>query len=220
MTSTGIVEMAIAKNMGAIAVCDHNSAENVEAVLKAAEGKGLCVVPGLEVTSTEEVHVLGLFGHVDDALLLQQEVYEHLDGENDPDAFGPQAVVDEYGDYTAINEKLLIGATTLSLQTVVDRIKALNGLAVASHIDREGFSIVGQLGFVPEGLPLDALEISPKGDRSETASHYPGYTIVCGSDAHFLEDIGKGFTDFLLEEATFDEIRMAIHGENGREVMS
>ena len=219
MTSTGIVQMAISKGMDAIAICDHNSAGNAEAVMEAAVGHGLCVIPGLEVASAEEVHILGLFGNVEDALSMQDIVYDHLEGTNDEEAFGPQALVDGSGEYIATTDKLLIGATSLSLMEVVDQIKSLNGLAIASHIDREGFSIVGQLGFIPDDLALDGLEVSPRADLDTFMSQYPGYTVVCSSDAHHLDDIANGFTRFEIEDMTFEEIRMAFCEDKGRKVI-
>jgi hypothetical protein len=147
---------------------------------------------------------------------VQTEVYEHLPGENDEETFGPQYVADEHDEIIAYTEKLLIGATTLPLEAVIDLIHRSEGLAVASHIDREGFSLIGQLGFIPPGIQLDAVEVSPRGSIKDT---YDGFTIVTGSDAHFLDDIGKSSTKLLTEDASFDELRKALLGLEGRKVL-
>jgi hypothetical protein len=219
MTSTGIVKMAASKDIDLIAVCDHNSAQNAEAVIEAGKKHGVWVIPGLEVTSSEEVHILGLFEKIEDALSLQQFVYDNLEGVNDEDVFGPQVLVDGAGEYTEMIDKLLIGATSLPLQAVVSEIKNLDGLAVASHINREGFSIVGQLGFIPDDLPLDGLEVSPTADPGVFRSNYPQHAILCGSDAHSLDNIGKCFTLFDTQDVSFEEVRLAIRGEKGRRIV-
>jgi hypothetical protein len=94
------------------------------------------------------VHILALFDELESALKLQDLIYDNLPGENDQEAFGMQVVVNEKGEVLRFNQKLLIGASTLTVEEVVQAIHSLNGLAIASHIDREGFSITGQLGFI------------------------------------------------------------------------
>jgi hypothetical protein len=82
-----IVEKALQHGLDVIGISDHNSSENVPAVMKAAQDRNLTVLPGMEVTSKEEVHILAVFDSVDRALQLQEIVYEHLHGENDTEAF-------------------------------------------------------------------------------------------------------------------------------------
>jgi PHP family Zn ribbon phosphoesterase len=106
------------------------------------------------------------------------------------------------------------------LDEIIPLIHSLEGIAIASHIDREAFSLIGQLGFIPENLDLDALEISPRISLEEAIKNFPyDYPITCSSDAHYPEDIGKGFTDFLLEEGTVAEIRKALNNEEGRRII-
>ena len=140
MTPEAIVATAASRGLDVIAICDHNSAENVRAVAAAAEGRTLTVMGGMEITSREEVHVLGLFDGSDAAALdaLERIVYENLPGENDEATFGEQTVYGEDGSVVGRNTHLLIGATTLSLERVVEAIRDLGGVAIASHIDREG----------------------------------------------------------------------------------
>ena len=216
MQATAIVERAIKVGLDMIGICDHNSAENVAALMKAGAREGLTVIPGMEVTSSEEVHILGLFDTETDLMLLQDMVYENLPGENSEEAFGPQYVIDEWDEPIGINSKLLIGATLLSVEQIVDAIHERAGLVIAAHVDRERFSLIGQLGFIPEGLELDALEIS----RSSAATKGYDYPVICSSDAHFLEDIGKNPSCFMLEEASFEEIGKALRQELGRRIIS
>jgi PHP family Zn ribbon phosphoesterase len=219
MLPTTIVRQAKMQNLDMIGICDHNSAENVLAVKKAGAREGLRVLGGMEITSREEVHVLALF---DDDLAtgeMQNVVHENLSGENDEDFFGEQVIVDENDRPVALSDKLLIGATDLSIDEIVRLVHSLKGIAIASHIDRESFSIIGQLGFIPEGLDLDALEVSPNCESNEIADYKSyGFPLVTSSDAHFLTDIGKASTTFLLDTATFQEVVMAFHGVEGRHV--
>jgi hypothetical protein len=218
-----IVERALEHGLDVIGISDHNSSENVPAVMKAAQDRNLKVLPGMEVTSKEEVHILAVFDSVDKALQLQEIVYEHLQGENDTEAFGLQVVVNEDHDVLGFNKRLLSGATGLSVEQVVDSISDLEGLAIAAHVDRETFGILGQLGFVPEGLHLDALELSVNTSPEEAKRRFPeyaGYAFLRSSDAHSATDIGKVWTSLLLYEPSTQEIKKALRGEDGRRVVS
>ena len=216
MQATAIVEQARKVGLDVIAICDHNSAENVAAVVKAGQREALPVIPGIEITSSEEVHILGLFRAEEDLMGVQELVYENLPGENSEEAFGPQIIIDEWDNAVGTNQKLLIGATNLTLEKVVEIIHRFSGLAIASHVDRERFSLIGQLGFIPDGLKLDAIEIS----RPGAVTKEYGYPVLCSSDAHFLDDIGKNFSCFMVEEASFEEIGKALRQELGRRIIS
>jgi predicted metal-dependent phosphoesterase TrpH len=220
MSPRGIAEQAQKMNLDILGICDHNSAENVSAVMRAAERFKIRVLPGLEVTSQEEVHLLALFDKIEPALELQRIVYDHLPGENDESAFGMQVVVNHQGEVLGFNKKLLIGASALTLEEVVDRIHSLDGIVIASHIDREVFSLTGQLGFIPKDLKLDAIEISPLISREAALKKFnPRQPLTSSSDAHFLKDIGQSYTSFLLEEGTLDEIKKALLNKDGRGIV-
>jgi predicted metal-dependent phosphoesterase TrpH len=216
MRATAIVEQAGKAGLDMIGICDHNSAENVSAVMSAGARAGLAVIPGMEVTSREEVHILGLFGATEGLIDLQRIVYENLPGENDQEAFGSQLVIDERDCVVGTNNKLLIGATTLAVEQVVGAIHQFGGLAIASHIDRERFGIIGQLGFIPEGLGLDGVEVANASLREWDYA----YPVVASSDAHYLEDVGRNSTCFVVEEASFDEIARALNFEGGRRIIT
>lgn len=220
MSPMAIAEQAKIKEIDILGICDHNSAENVPALIKAARKFKICVLPGMEVTSQEEVHILALFDELEPALKLQKIIYDNLPGENDEEAFGMQVVVNEDGEVLRFNKKLLIGASTLTLEEVVETIHSLNGLAIAAHVDREGFSIIGQLGFIPDNLRLDALEFSSLISYEEASKKFnPSYPLICSSDAHFLDEIGKCFTSFYIKEGTTAEIKKAFLNEKGRKII-
>ncbi|MBC8387612.1 MAG: PHP domain-containing protein [Actinobacteria bacterium] len=221
-----IIEQAKMNNLDIVGICDHNSAENVVAIQKIGQREDIAVIGGIEATSQEEVHILTLFDNVKELFEFQDIIYEKLSGLNDEKVFGRQLIINEDNEVVGSNSRLLIGATSLSLQEIVQAICSLGGITIASHIDRESFSIISQLGFVPEGLLLDALELSPNykqqttcgTDRQVNPELY-GFSLVTFSDAHFLKDIGKSFTIFLMEEASIGEIKKALSGEDGRKVM-
>jgi PHP family Zn ribbon phosphoesterase len=222
MTPSAIVKTASNMGLDIIAITDHNSAENLIAAKKAAESTGLTVLPGMEVTSVEEAHILAIFGDIDSVIKLQEVVYENLlSGENDAERFGDQVVVNEKDEVLGFNKRLLIAATTLSVHSVVNIIHSLGGLSIASHIDREVFGIISQLGFIPKDLKFDALEMSPNIDR-QTAEHlfkeYNSFAWLSSSDAHYLKDIGKRATSFFIKEPTIAEITSALRNIDGRRV--
>jgi PHP family Zn ribbon phosphoesterase len=220
MSPRGILTAAKKKEIDILGICDHNSSENSLAIMKAAKKMHIHILPGLEVTTEEEVHVLALFDDIGNALKLQEHVYQNLPGKNDEETFGTQVIVNEKEEVMGFNDRLLIGATTIPLDKVLRLIHSFEGLAIASHINREAFSIIGQLGFIPEDLGLDALEISPSITIEEAKNKYPyNYPITSSSDAHYPDDIGKSFTSFLLQDGTVTEIKKALKNESGRKLI-
>jgi PHP family Zn ribbon phosphoesterase len=222
MTPLAIIKTALEKGIDIVAITDHNSAENVIAARKAAEQAGITVLSGMEITSSEEAHILALFDNAGSVMKLQDIVYKNLlPGENDEKLFGEQIVVNEKDEVMDFNKRLLIGATALSAKTIVDSIHNLGGIAIASHIDRDAFSIVSQLGFIPEDLKFDALEMSCNIERAKALifyKEYNAYAWVTSSDAHDIEDIGKKTSDFLMKEPTIEEMKMALKNIDGRKV--
>lgn len=221
MSPRNIAVEVIKKGIDIVAICDHNSVGNVPAVGRAIRRSNTVVIPGMEICSREEVHVLALFETHNTALTMQSLVFEHLYGRNSPERFGLQVVANEYDEVEWFEERLLIGATDLAIEAIVHDIHKLGGLAIASHIDRESYSVISQLGFVPKDLSFDALEVSPATEVSEVGSkfgEYRQYSMVRNSDAHVVSDIGKCTTRFLLEQPSFREIAMAFKGEGGRAV--
>lgn len=215
MTPLRIVRRAVEVGLDVIAVSDHNSAENVGAALRAARAAGITVLPAMEITSREEVHVLALFGSEEDALGMQERVYRSL-----PRGFsgGPdrQVVVNEEDEVTGFNGMLLIGATEFSFSRLVEEVRRAGGLAVASHVDRGAFSVSSQLGFLPEGVRLDAAEVIDPEAADAVLLHHPDVPRLMSSDAHNLRDIGSRTTWLTMEEASFEELCLALRKEGGR----
>jgi 3',5'-nucleoside bisphosphate phosphatase len=160
MHPKALVQKAIEKKLDMIAISDHNASANVQYVIAAAAGQNVNVIPAMEITTSEEVHLLAFFASLPDLMKLQAVIDQHLFGENDENRFGVQAIVNELGEVEGINEQLLIGATDLPIDTLVHYIHQFAGLAIPAHIDRESFSVLSQLGFIDDSAHFDALEIS------------------------------------------------------------
>jgi PHP family Zn ribbon phosphoesterase len=218
MMPSAIVRRAKECGLDGIALCDHNASGNVAAICEAGKREGLCVIPGMEIASSEEVHTVGLFADISSVMRVEEAVQSCLPGENDEKYFGEQLLADADGNIEGKSERMLIGASTLSLASIVALIHSEGGLAIASHIDREAFSVLGQLGVIPPELDLDALELSFRGKDSSADYAGLGMPLVTSSDAHYLSDIGKAYTSFEIESVCLKEIAMAFEGSNGRGV--
>ncbi len=200
MTPNNIINMALLKGLDAIAVTDHNCAENVEAVMKLGHKKGIVVVPGMEVQSKEEVHLLCYFAGLDRVLDFQRRVYNNLEGENNPDYFGEQLIMDEMDRVVGHNRRLLIGSTNLSVERIVDLVVREGGRVVPAHVDKKAYSIISNLGFIPPDLDIKSIEVSRPGNIAGLLHQYgqlKGYRIIHSSDAHRLEDIQE--REFFME---------------------
>ena len=224
---TRIVQKALEKRLDVIGICDHNSSENVQAVRLAAgraASEKLHVWGGMEITTREEVHLLAIFADGDSLARMQETVYDSLPGVNDREFFGEQYIVDEEDYVIGTNEHLLIGATTMSVDETIGHVHRLGGVAVACHIDREAFSVISQLGFVPENAGFDALEVSPNHASSpfDLSPYLEGSTggspVVAFSDAHRLAEIGRAFTRFRMPRPGLDGLKDALAGAGERNV--
>jgi PHP family Zn ribbon phosphoesterase len=215
MSPGNIVRTAVEASLDIIAVTDHNSGKNARVVIEAATELPLTVIAGMEVQSREEVHLLSLFASVEALEEWDAFIYEHLpDVHNDPDVFGYQPIVDKEGYVLRFEGKLLINSLDLSLEEVVKGVADRDGICIPAHVDREAFSIINQLGYIPPDLPIAAVEIT--GDQRDMVPE--GYEVVTASDAHFLRAIGMRRTCFLLEAPTLEEIHRGLRREGGRGV--
>ncbi len=215
-----IVAQSIEAGLDLIAISDHNSAENTGAVMEAAKGSPLKVLPGIECESAEGVHVLCLFDRAEDAESMQQLVYAALpDMPNQGDKLGNQMVVTADAEFIRYNERLLLASTFLSVDEIVEAAVARSGVAIPAHVDRRGYGLYGVLGFFPEGLNCRAVEISRRCTEEKIRQEHPDLNekaVISSSDAHMLMDIGVCRTVFRLMHRNISEIRMAFEGRNGR----
>lgn len=215
-----IVQAALDHGLDIIAVTDHNSAENVAAVMGAAADTPLLVIPGMEVYTREEAHMICLFAKLSDVLDFQEVIYEHLpEGDYDGDLFGEQYICDKDQNILGENQRFLSFPLNLPVHIVAGFVIDLGGIIYPAHIDRKSNSLLHSLGFLPNTLPLPAVEIArPYAEAVKQLgflSKSP-YTIIRSSDAHDIGQIGEKFTFFNINDLTFTELKMAIEKREGR----
>jgi hypothetical protein len=216
-----IVQQALEKNIDIIAITDHNASANVRAVQKAAEGTKLTVLPGMEVQSREDVHVLALFDSIDALEAWQAQVDAALPPfPNDSEFFGEQFVVDETGEFIRSEPRLLLNSTEFSIDEIIERVSALGGIAIPAHVERKSYGLFPSLGLISDEWHLLALEISRHTSPEQAAATFPTlrkYPLIQSGDVHRLDEF-LGTTLFTLDSPTLMEIRMAFNHIDGRSV--
>ena len=216
-----IVQAALEKQIDLIAITDHNSSANVEAVQAAAKGTGLTVLPGMEVQSREDVHLLTLFDQLDVLNAWQKEVDQALpDTLNNAEFFGEQFIVDQTGEFIRSEPRLLLTSTAFSIDDIFERVHDLGGIVIPAHIERTSYGLFPSLGLISETWQVSALEISRHSTPETVAATFPGvrkYPLIQSGDVHRLDEF-LGTTVFTLASRTLLEIRMAFKQIEGREV--
>ncbi len=213
MSAKNIVARTREVGLDMIAITDHNMVENSFYVDKLARDGGPVVLFGMELQTIEEVHLLVLFGDYATAMNMQEFVYDRLPPvENDPEYFGDQVVVDEDDNIIRFEDRLLLNSSNISVNQAFSWAKERGGLVIPSHIDSPTFSIISQLGFVPDDIPFDALEMTNLEKLTEVGPFImcKNIPIVSFSDAHYLNDIGKKRLSLQLERPTFAEVVKAL----------
>ena len=195
MTVNNIVNMSILTELDAIALTDHNSCKNCPAFFEAGKESGKVLIAGMELTTSEEIHVVCLFERLDDAMRFDEYVYERLpDIDNDPEIFGEQVILDAEDNDIGRVQKLLINATSISIEDVGALSKQFNFVAFPAHIDKQSFSILSSLGYIPEEYGFGAFEVKDPSKIERLKALHPaleGAVIVTDSDAHYLEHISE-----------------------------
>ena len=211
MTPPNIANMAALKGLDIIAVTDHGTARNARAVMDAARGLPLTVIPGMELTTSEEIHVVCLFPDADSAEAAGQYAESRLPPvANRPEIFGSQLIMDAEENILGQVDPLLINATSISVDDTPAFAAAFGGFCYPAHIDRPSNSILAALGILPEPSPFGALEVHDPG-RFFADGHFAGlfdrYHIVSSSDAHYLQNIAEAEHFLELTAPTFDALR-------------
>lgn len=193
MTPQNIVNMSKIMGFDAIALTDHNTAKNCPAVEKAAKKAGLTFIPGMELCTAEEVHIVCLFPTLLKALEFSDYVSATLPPiKNKPKIFGEQLILNENDEITGTEEALLIGASSISCGKVVETVNSFGGICYPAHIDRSSFSIISNLGAIDETFGFSCAEIFNKSEEARLKEQYPYLNqlkILSDSDAHYLENM-------------------------------
>ena len=195
MLPSNIVGMAALKELDVIAVTDHNTCKNCPAVMKLAEAYGVTAIPGMELTTEEEVHVLCLFPDLEKALEFDAFVHEKLmPFPNNEEVFGKQLIVDEDDNVIGSEPYLLINATSINFEEVYGHVTRFGGIMIPAHVDKSTTSLLANLGFVPDDSKFTCAEIKHKGFVEDILKKNPylkNCNIIHDSDAHYLEYINE-----------------------------
>lgn len=223
MSPKAVMKKACEKNLDLIAITDHNSLDNCQVYHQVAGKCGIDLLFGLEVQTAEEIHLITLFDDQKSAEKFAKIIYESLlPVANDPDFFGDQVVIDAEENIIRFEEKALINSSMLSLDDITQLAIEHNAFIFPAHVDAASYSIIGQLGMIPENLKFHACGITAKADPIKLVSLYPqlaDYTLIKNSDAHYLDDIGSGYTEFYLDSPTIEELKKACSFQFGRKVV-
>ncbi|MBC7324548.1 MAG: phosphoesterase, partial [Moorella sp. (in: Bacteria)] len=170
----------------------------------------------------EDVHLICLFNTAEAALAWQEEVYRHLPAhENREEYFGPQILFDSAGREIGREKRLLLASTDLGVEEVAGEVNARGGLCLPAHVDRPAYSLLANLGLIPPGLPVAALELglfTPEVARRQ----FPclvGWPLVASSDAHYLNGIGRRVTEYDLEAVNITGLARALRLEQFKVVV-
>lgn len=210
MSPNEIALEAKRKGLDVIALTDHNSALNCPAFRTACNKAGIFPIFGLEITSSEEAHVLTLFKTPELALEMGKKVYKSLMSiPNDPEKWGDQVYLDDEENILGEVEKYLTGgASSYSISELLDMTKSMGGIFIPAHIDKPNFSIKSQLGFLPDE-DYSAVGVT----KLPLIMDLNGKPYITNSDAHYIDNIGDRKFKLEIKELTFTSIKEAI--ENG-----
>lgn len=206
MLPSNIVGMAALKELNIIAVTDHNSCGNCPTVMKLAEAYGVTAIPGMELTTEEEVHVLCLFPELDNAMEFDKYVHGcMMPFPNNEEVFGRQLFVDENDNILAKEPYLLINATSIDFDSVYGIVTKYGGIMIPAHVDKSSTSLISNLGFIPPDSRFTCAELKHTGFMDKTLDTHPYLkqcNIIHDSDAHYLEHINE--PEFFIEAESKD----------------
>lgn len=210
MTPNNIVNMAKLLGFDVIALTDHNSSLNCEAAMKIGEEAGVLVIPGMELTTSEDIHAVCLFPTLEKALDWNRYVDDNrVKIRNRAEIYGRQVIMNENDEETGEVEHLLIPATNISIMNVRSLVKQFGGVCMPAHIDRDSLSILSVLGEIDESCGFTAAELADKSRADELKQAHPilnNMKIVTDSDAHYLENMRDPSEYIELGELTREKV--------------
>ncbi len=189
MTPNNIVNMALLNELDIISVTDHNTIKNVLAVSEVAKEAGLLFVPGIEVETSEEVHVVCLFENfnsLNDFYKTFESMFPFI--ENKPDIFGRQLIMNRCDEIISEENRLLLTASEMDFYGLAKTVKEHGGAFIPAHVDRNSYSVISNLGMIPDDLNIKYIEFSRFYDNS-IISNVQKYNALYSSDAHRLGEI-------------------------------
>lgn len=188
MTPYNLVNMAAIMGLEVVALTDHNCCLNCGSAMKAGAAAGVTVVPGMELCTSEEIHVVCLFPTLADAMAFSGYVGERIPPiRNKPQIYGRQVVMDEGDRELEEQEILLVTASSISVMDVQRTVDAFHGACFPAHVDKPSYSVISALGDIPPECGFQFAEVSKNGDEAALRARYPSLSFLHNSDAHYLE---------------------------------
>ncbi len=194
MTPYSIAGMAKLNGLDAVALTDHNSCGNCETFFRACEQYGVVPIPGMELTTAEEIHVICLFPSLVQAMHFHKDVRARcVNVKNRPQIFGRQLYIGEDDEVIGEEPLLLINATTLTLSEAKALAHQHGGAAYPAHIDRESNGVIAVLGEMPVEPEFATVEFHFPEKIAAYRETYrlAGKNFVTASDAHRLWEISE-----------------------------
>lgn len=206
MTPYNLVNMAKILGMDIIALTDHNSCQNCKSAIEVGKSIGLTVIPGMELCTSEEAHVVCLFPDIVSSDNFSEYILSTMpDVKNRPSIFGDQFIMDTADGIIGTQEKLLTLASSISISYVHDTVSEFGGVCYPAHIDRSSFSVISNLGMITPDMNFSAVEMTDNADREKMKAEHPiisNAKIMSGSDAHYLENMKEAQHQLELPECT------------------
>ena len=195
MTPGNIAGVAKLNGLDIAALTDHNTCDNCASFFAACEQYGVVPVAGMELTTSEDVHLVCLFCTLSDATAFSEAVdHRRIRIKNKPEIFGRQLLIDLDDEPCGEEEHLLINATTLPLEEAAELCKAHRGIAIPAHIDREANGLLSTLGGMPEKPDFPTIEVKDAASLVKLAQEHPilhAKRAIVSSDAHRLWEIAE-----------------------------
>ena len=206
MTPANIAGMASLKGLTLLALTDHNSCRNCPAFFEACRAYGIVPVPGMELTTAEDIHMVVLFPTLEQAMAFDAAVHETLiPVPNRPDIFGNQLIVDCEDNVLGTEDLLLINATSLDVDSALRLVKEYGGAVYPAHIDRPSNGMIAILGSVPKDYGFTCVEFNDPEARDKILQEQglTDCTVLCSSDAHDLGRINEAEHYIDLEDEPY-----------------
>ena len=207
-TPNNLAGMAYLNHLRIMALTDHNSSRNCPAFFEAAARYGIIPVPGMELTTSEDIHVVCLFASLADALAFNDEVdTRRIRIPNSKAVFGDQLIMNAEDEVIAEEPDFLTNATTISYDEVPEIVAKYGGVCYPAHIDREANSVTAILGTVPPEpvYPAAELHFAENEDRCRQEYGLGDKRIIVSSDAHFLTDLREENMVLEIPDEPFSE---------------
>lgn len=181
--------MATLCGLNVIALTDHNTSKNCPAFFKAAKKYGIIPIAGMELTTSEDIHVVCLFEELEDAMRFDEYVTSNrMLIKNRKEIFGEQLILDENDERIGEIEHLLTNASSISITDVKDIVTDFGGVCYPAHVDRDANGVIAILGTLPTDCGFSYYELR---DKENVRDYSEKYGIVedrflISSDAHYL----------------------------------